>query len=393
MECEKRCGSIVESMKILWVGPFFSNKALMEKLAPNQASSRWSRGLLRGLEANGAEIQALDYCPERRWPAGNVFWQNNDEKWFLDWFRCERVSYLNVAGIKQLYLCFAYAKAAKRILRRWRPDVAMFYNTILPWNVSAMSVLSSAGVKCVPIILDGDDPRKDNWRWINRTTRKADGIVFLSYWMSRNFPDETMPILHMDGGADAFKGCLPQLSTSTNSIATLVYTGALDVWRGLEFMKQVVSLCQRQDVRFIFCGKYDKKKMWAEFNNDPRVDVRGFVSVEEIERICRDATVFLNVRDPNVRNNILNYPSKVPQYLAWGRPVVSTWIDSFSPDYRDVLEVCDNTPKNFVEKIDGVLLWTIERRQKKFYQIKSWFEDRKSWRRQARQLIDFCSRI
>lgn len=380
-------------MKVLWVGPFFSDKALIEKLAPNQAAAMWSRGLLRGLDANGVEIRALDYCPEQRWPAGKVFWQNNDNKWFLDWFCCERVAYLNVVGVKQHFLCWAYARAAKRILAAWRPDVALFYNTILPWNVSAMRVLSAAGVKCVPIILDGDDPRKDNWRWVARTTEKADGIVFLSYWMCQNFPIKAIPILHMDGGAEAFKGVKPRFSMLDSHTATLVYTGALDVWRGLGFMKRVVSLCQRQDVRFVFCGKYERNRMWAEFNNDPRVDIHGFVAVEELEDICRNATVFLNVRDPNIANNILNYPSKIPQYLAWGRPIISTWIDSFSPDYRDVLEVCDNTPEDFVEKLNDVLAWTIERSEAKFNQIRSWFGDRKSWSKQAARLIEFCERI
>ena len=382
-------------MRILWVGPFFSDKALIEKSAVNQAAARWSRGLLRGLEMNGAEIQALDNCPEQRWPAGKVIWQNNAPEWYLDWFRCERIAYLNVVGLKKYSLCRAYAKSARRILRRWRPDVALFYNTILPWNVSALRVFAKAGVKCVPIILDGDDPRQDTWSWLTKTTMSAKGIVFLSYWVYQNFPGKNIPLLHMDGGAAVFKG-EPPLTRSSSAIPkspTLVYTGALDIWRGLDFMKRVVSLCKNQDVHFIFCGKCDKEKMWAEFGNDKRVDVRGFVSVEELDCICRDATVFLNVRDPNIGNNILNYPSKVPQYLAWGRPVVSTWIDSFSPDYRDVLEICENTPESYVEKLNEVLTWTDGQRQVKFEEIKSWFERRKNWNHQARRLMEFCENI
>ena len=374
-------------MKILWCGPFFSDAALNEKKSPNQASAKWSRGFLKGLANNGHEIRVIDHCPEQRWPAGHVFWQNNDPKWFLDWFPCERVSYCNAVGIKEHWLDWQYARKVRKICREWKPDVILCYNSLHSFNVAAMREAKKLGVKCVPIILDGDDPRRDNWGWLKRGNRYADGVVFLSYWMTQNYPDQSLPILHMDGGSDAWRGSLQPFTPSPLHPFALVHTGALDQWRGLNFMKRVIKCCTRQDVRFVFCGKCDKDAMWAAFDNDPRVEVKGFLPNEEVDAICRGADVFLNVREPDVGDNILNYPSKVPNYLSYGKPVVSTWIDSFSPDYRDVLEVCDNTPEGFVNVLNGVLAWNAAQREAKFNQIKSWFEERKSWNKQARRLI------
>jgi glycosyltransferase involved in cell wall biosynthesis len=129
--------------------------------------------------------------------------------------------------------------------------------------------------------------------------------------------------------------------------------------------------------------------MWEEFGTDPRVDVRGFVSDLEIDEICRSADVFLNVRDPQIGDNILNYPSKVPQYLAWGKPVVSTWIDSFSPDFRNVLDVCDNTPEGFVQVLNTVLDRGMNEKLMKYNVIREWFTKNKSWNVQAGRLVDF----
>ena len=42
-------------MKILWIGPFFSDEALFKKKAANQAAAKWSRGLLKGLKHAGCE--------------------------------------------------------------------------------------------------------------------------------------------------------------------------------------------------------------------------------------------------------------------------------------------------------------------------------------------------
>lgn len=382
-------------MRVLWVGPFYSDLALSQKKAPNQAAAKWSRGLLRGLESLGCEIRVIDHCPEQRWPKGRVFWQDDDPKWFLDWYPFERVAYCNSVGIKERWLDWAYVRAAQRIFEKWTPDVVLCYNSLHSYNVAVMGEAHKQGIKSVPIVLDGDDPRQDNWEKILRDNRFAAGVVFLSWWMLQNYPKHEMPLLHMDGGSDFFKGFLssdsnPQIASP---LYTLVHTGSLDYWRGLDFMKEVVKICCRTDVRFVFCGKCNKEKMWTEFGNDPRVKIKGFITDVEVESVCRAADAFLNVRTPEIGDNLVNYPSKVPQYLAWGKPVVSTWNESFSPDYRDILEVCDNTPNDFVRVLDNVLSWGADAKEAKFQQIKTWFTERKSWQRQAARLLDFLKTI
>jgi len=380
-------------MKILWVGPFFSDFALATRREVNQAASKWSRGLLSALShCPETEIRVLSSCSAQRWPRGKVVWQDANRKWFLDWFPCEGVGYCNVAGIKATCLKRAYAARARKLFKTWRPDIVLCYNSLHAEHVAVMREAARLGIKSVPIILDGDDPREDNWKWLLRGNRYASGIVFLSYWVAQNYPNQSIPILHMDGGADGFKGA-PPLPTTTTKTYNLVHTGALDYWRGLDFMRRVIKCCKRQDVRFVFCGKCDKAKMWAAFDNDPRVEIKGFLSNEEVDSVCRSADVFLNVREPSVGDNILNYPSKVPNYLAYGKPVVSTWIDSFSPDYRDILDVCDNTPDGFVHMLDRVLTRTDEQRGCQYNRIKTWFCNCKSWAAQARRLIGFLEKI
>ena len=133
--------------------------------------------------------------------------------------------------------------------------------------------------------------------------------------------------------------------------------------------------------------------MWAEFGNDRRVEVKGFVSESEVEKICREADVFLNVRTPGLGDNLVNYPSKIPNYLSWGKPVVSTWNDSFSPEYRRLLEITDDTPEGFVRVLDEVLSWDDERRCAKYEQIRSWFDECKHWTRQAERLANWMKAL
>ena len=69
--------------------------------------------------------------------------------------------------------------------------------------------------------------------------------------------------------------------------------------------------------------------------------------------------------------------------------MISTWVPSFSPEYKDILEVSDDTPEGFVRKIDEVLSWDEVTKLRKFNQIKEWFEVNKNWDRQAARLMEF----
>ena len=106
-------------MRILYCGPFISKHALVEKRAVNQAAAKWSRELLSALSRT-ADVDVISHCPEQRWPAGCVFWQNDDAKWFNDFLPCERISYPNIVGVKDAYLSIAYRRAARRLVRKNR---------------------------------------------------------------------------------------------------------------------------------------------------------------------------------------------------------------------------------------------------------------------------------
>ena len=98
--------------------------------------------------------------------------------------------------------------------------------------------------------------------------------------------------------------------------ARFIHTGALDKWRGLDFMLEVIALLERRgaNVKIVLCGKMPDD-IRNELSVSPVVEWRGFVSNSELSLISREADGFLNVREPSVGDNILNFPSKVPVCL------------------------------------------------------------------------------
>ena len=367
-------------LNILYVGPNDSEWAQMNRPV-SLAAAKWSRGFLTAL-SKIANVTALTHTYEVSWPKGKVLWRGYDKRLYPDGWDCVAISYPVIKYFRDWWYAWRYPIVAKKIAQRKKIDAAIFYNCHFSYLVRTMKALHGMGIRCFPIILDGDDPRKDDWGWMMRAGQYSSGIVSLSWWVHSHCP-VGVPKCHMDGGADEWEGgesfeSLELPKPTKPSI--LVHTGALDQWRGLDFMIEVVKCMASHDVRFVFCGKTSCKVLEKIFGDNPYVDLPGFVEEEAMNRICRNADILLNVRDPLHPDNILNYPSKLPHYLSFGRPVVSTRLESLSPDYAEVVEFAEgDTVEEYVAKVREVLDWSEENKRAKFETIKKWFCARKQW--------------
>lgn len=372
-------------MKILFVGPNSSEFARATHHG-DVAASRWANGLLSALSGRH-EIMVLTHIHERPWPLGECFWRGRDDRYLnLNW-PCEVVPYPAICKLRWRYLAWAYPYKARKLFRQHRFDAVVLYNCLDAYSVAVMREAKKAGIPSFPIILDGDDPRRDNWSKILADTKDARGVVFLSHWAAVNFPSK-LPRLHLDGGADRWNGQKESPCELEREPYLFVHTGALDKWRGLDFMKEVVRLIDGQNlpVRILLCGRI-LPEMRNAFAGRRCVEMKGFVTDDELTAICQNAFGFLNVRDPKVGDNILNYPSKIPHCLSYGKPIVSTWIDSFSPDYRGVLAVdASNSPSTFVDVIKRQINQSKDQLRQQYDIMKSWFNMNKLWTIQAQRL-------
>lgn len=369
-------------MNSLYIGPNNSEWAQMNRPV-SLAAAKWSRGFLAAL-SKVTNVTALCHTYEIAWPKGKVFWRGYDERLYPKGWTCEAVSYPVLKFVREWWWRIAYSVKARRIIKEKKIDVVLIYNCYETWQVPVLRSIKKAfpNVKVVPIILDGDDPRRDNWGWMRRAAKYSDAFIVMSWWIYQNIPANIgKASYHFDGGADGWRGIRNERCGMRDE-KILVHTGALDEWRGLDFMMEVVRrmTTRRKDVKFIFCGKSSEKVLRDVFNSNPQVELPGFVSEEEMARICNSADILLNVRDPKHPDNILNYPSKLPHYLSFGRPVVSTRLQSLSPDYGEVVNFAkDDNVEAYIAKVEELLSWGTERKATEYSKIKVWFESRKSW--------------
>lgn len=380
-------------LNVLYIGPNDSEWAQMNRPV-SLAAAKWARGFLMGMN-RVCHLTALCHTYEVAWPKGRVFWRGYDARLYPpDWAHVA-IAYPVLKGVREKWFRYAYSRAARRIVRDRQIDVILFYNCYEPWQRAVMRDLKTSfgeRVKIVPIILDGDDPRKDNWGWLKDAAHFADAFVPLSWWVHSHITERTgRPSYHFDGGAEAWCGVPP---ATVSSQRTLVHTGSLDQWRGLDFMRAVVRQYNRPDVKFLFCGKSLGKSQRAIFGESPGVELTGFVDEATLRKICNSADVLLNVRNPTHPDNILNYPSKLPHYLSFGRPVVSTRLASLSPMYDDVVHFsADDTPESYCRTLDEVLALDDAARQAEYGRMRDWFLSHKRWDAQTAALAKWLEEV
>ena len=114
------------------------------------------------------------------------------------------------------------------------------------------------------------------------------------------------------------------------------------------------------------------------------------MTTEELHRLHVQASAFLNIRPPEISDNKMIFPSKILNYLSYGKPTVSSWTPGLSPEYREFLLVPkDHTAEGFAQKIDEVLNWTAEERVAYKEKLAKWFPSTHTWDVQAQRLIDW----
>ena len=102
--------------------------------------------------------------------------------------------------------------------------------------------------------------------------------------------------------------------------------------------------------------------------------------------------MFANPRPSAFVPNKLNYPSKLLHYLSYGRPVLSTFTDGLSPDYKDVLiPIEQESEEGLVDAIRHALLMNDESYSRWCSRVVK-FNASRTWSGQVGRLLGWMER-
>lgn len=368
---------------ILWVGAQGSGAGLRTRRAVSPAALTWQDGLVGAIRAEGWQVTNLGHMPEPMWPRGELF---------LDGERGDPgspgtlVPYTNLPAWRQLSLARAYMKALDEIV-----DVQGRPTHVVTWNwlpgIGYLVEQARRRYRVPWVCIAADLP--DGWMsWKTIVERRADGVLYLPW--ERYSQSAVSNKIHLDGGVDALHFDPGHPTPDPDGPRTMVYAGTMAPCGGLGLLLESLPHLRTRDCRIVICGKGDTSALDEVARRDERLRPAGFLGEDEFHALLAQAWGFINPRLAGNRINRGNFPSKLLTYLAYGRPVVSTWTDGLSPEYRRVLvDVPEDSPAALAAAIDGVLQWDREHCAAVAHEVHQFMTSTRLWSLQARRFLNW----
>lgn len=337
--------------RFLWLDGIFDENTVNAFPTISPATNFWQRGFVDTLQLLGNKVDVIGHPTERIWPYGRLIIRGEHASLSPD-YKGSTVGYINAPLIRRFTQYLNYLRVVKSYLTvSDKPDYVVTYSCLdkstkrAPSIETAKYVRKHFGIPWICIVADGVTPPG------------ADGYVYLawSYFESISAPG---PKIHIDGGVPDINFTVDQNSGAVQfrQAKILMYMGALTPHGGSTLLARAFHLLRDEDIQLWICGRGENAELARLAEVDTRIKLMGFVSEDELNELADEATAFVNPRPSDFEPNKLNYPSKVLHYLAYGKPVISTFTDGISPDYADVLiPIPEETEESLSVTIQNVL--------------------------------------
>ena len=319
-------------------------------------------------------------------------------------------SYVAIPGAKQMYeqlgiddedlvykdkmIVKSVRAFHKKILGMLQEDeVVVFYN-IPYYELGLISKIKKRGNKAVLILADHTDSFKENGgiirgsiaKLISRDYKKFDYGIALSERAKRFFSRKAKLIV-MEGGLDLsrYNDFQPPVKSGKTKY---MYAGTLSDVTGVDILLDAIEMWDADDVEFYISGKgFLEENVRKAADKDHRIKYLGFIPDDEYYKLMQEMDVFINPRNMDMEQNQNNFPSKVLEYLATGRSVVSTKFPGWEK-FQDFFCFYDGKVADLVYALGFVKEWGTDKILDQFVVNRKKAEDF-DWNVQAKKIVEF----
>ena len=366
-------------MKILFCGSnlpdCFEGKVQHLSAAGNQ----FQNNLIHAMKSNH-DVQTISYINYR---------VTYDRKEILEC--CERDNIEPVIQDKSPIESFLKFRKVLKENIKWA-DVVIVYNVLYAW-FGVADIMRRKRKKSVAIIADFT-----NWKEQKSFLRKIyalittkefqrySKVVMLSPGVEKYLSKNQEKIV-INGCINwrKFEGIKPPVY---DGIVNLVYTGGFSAVVGTDLMLQAFSQIKDQNIRLYISGQGGDQKddVIKAAQNDSRIKYLGFLNRPDYYRLMESAHIFINPRNMNLEQNSANFPSKVLEYLAAGRSILSTKFIGYERYEKNMIFV--ESDSESICKGMKLAIDMVRRDCTKYYNINRKFAKMLDWEMMAHE---FCN--
>ncbi len=279
-----------------------------------------------------------------------------------------------------------YQKKVIRTLQK--DDVVVFYN-IVYFDLGLVKKIKKRGNKAILILADFTDSLSENgsikrWvvsRFIAREFKKFDYGVALSERAKRFFSPNAKLIV-MEGGIN-YSDYEDYKPAKKSDIVRFMYAGTLSVVTGTDILLDAISRFEDGNVEFYISGKGElADRVFEEAEKDKRIKYLGFVSDKQYYELLSNVDVLINPRNMELLQNQNNFPSKVLEYLATGREVISTKFPGWEK-FEDNFHFYEGGAEVLLSEIIKMLSENL----RLHYDINRWKAKEYDWEKQVEKML------
>lgn len=309
-------------MKVLFCGTMVPDNIEYQTEGISAAGSRFQNNMVKNMKEMGHEIFQCSFIAVPMSVEARTFLEKKAK------IEENRVQYV-FKGKSLIASISEYYKKVLEILNS--VDIVICYNIVYAW---LLLPYLSRGKRKKNIVVLADYSDSISYKGIIsklyaklqlRSMRQFDTVVGLSANICSKLKERQKFIL-MEGGIDqAFYDVFSYQTKRNSSPYILMYSGLLSQVTGLDLLLEVMRQEGRQDIKLVITGKGPlEKEVRQAAMADIRICYKGHLTYEEYMEQLQNADVLINPRNMNIPENQNNFPSKIMEYLATGKAILST---------------------------------------------------------------------
>jgi glycosyltransferase involved in cell wall biosynthesis len=218
--------------------------------------------------------------------------------------------------------------------------------------------------------------------------RRSNGLICYSKWTAEDLQYKKK-WLKMEGAIN--EELLNEERNVDAGLKIVMFSGSLNEVGGIGLLLEAFRLLNEPEYRFWITGKgYREEEVIEAKRLDDRIQYFGFLENRELREIQSKATVLINPRLSAFPENRYNFPGKLLDYLASGRPVITTATGDVCDEYGDKAFILrEETPQALADLIREVCSMPQEELEVKCEGVRRYMLENKTWKVQCSRMYEF----
>lgn len=360
--------------------------------------------LLKALTNSGVQFsEILSFQPFPSCPRGKKLYVIGKRvNLFTD---CEAtlLSFINVLPFKQFHwgMSVFFRLLLWGIKNYSQRKVVYLYNLSRPPAIFAYCAARLVGAKIAASLFDigipGEADPNDIWQRLTfRMTKwlmpRLDGRIVITEAIIRDFAPASN-YLHVDGAVteDTIMACGNPAEQNLSSEFVLAYAGSLWPINGIDLILEAFSRLKEPTFRLYIAGDgMLRDNVVRAAKTDNRIMYKGMISQEQVLEMFQSANVLLNIRLTSQMKIPYLFPSKLLEYFATGKVVITTAIAHVEKEYGKFCYVLKNESPEALANLIQMLHQIDEDKLKATgLQAQDYIRNNKTWVQQGKRIANY----